>query len=118
MALGSGNLRLVLVTRNSPPGHVPSPSGFTFRLRFRVFTVRKIDTDSRVGRHPGQLTTREPVSVSRIGESWASGPSPGQQSVLCAHVVVGPVGLHEHGEFPRLGPGPVGAAPEHRYPAG
>src|SRR5271170_4793527 len=54
-------------TRNSLPGHCPSPSGLTFRSRFKVFAVRTIDTDSRVGREPGQLTTHELVSVSRTG---------------------------------------------------
>src|SRR5438105_8517126 len=107
MALGSGNLRLVSVTRNSPRGHVPSPSGFTFRLRFRVFTVRTIDTDSRVGRHPGQLTTREPVSVSRISGSWASGQSLGRDGPQPAHIVVAHVRPLQDGQFPRLDRGPA-----------
>ena len=66
------------VTRNSPPGHVPSPSGFTFRLRFRVFTVRTIDTDSRVGRHPGQLTTRKrPACRGSVAPGYLARTDPG-----------------------------------------
>src|SRR5579859_2890892 len=103
MALGSGNL----CSRGRRGIHrqslVPSPSGLTFRLRFKVFAVQTIDTDSRVGRDPGQLTTRELVSVSQVRRSlsaWlvTAEASVGHRGGGRAHVVGARAGLHEDGD--------------------
>ena len=110
----------LVATRNSPPGHRPSPSGLTFRLRFKVFVVRTIDTDSRVGRHPGQLTTREPASVSRIGGVYRAAShrrtSVSHRRPGRAHVVIARVRRHEHGKLLRLRRGIAGAAPQRSSP--
>src|ERR1700683_4174294 len=98
MALGSGNLPPAGDAEFTARGYGSSPSGFTFRLRFRVFTVRTIDTDSRVARQPGQLTQPRVASLRQRGSRRA-------------HVVVARVSPHENGELFRFRRGTAGTAP-------